>query len=131
MHTTRSRFVEHDGLRLHYLDSSGDDTDPTHHPVVFVPGMGDEAEEYHDLLDDLLPRRVLSVDVRGRGASEVPDSGWSPAHHVSDLDAIIGDSGVGRVHMASYSAPATRSVGRSRTPTGCSPSPSATTSPGT
>lgn len=108
MHTTRSRFVEHDGLRLHYLDSAGDPSaagtvDHDVPPVVFVPGMGDEADEYHDLLDDLLPRRVLSVDVRGRGRSDVPDEGWSPAQHVADLDAVITDAGVGSVHIASYS----------------------------
>ncbi len=119
MHTTRSRFVEHDGVRLHYVDSfdgAGDRAfDDSRPPVVFVPGMGDEAEEYHDLLDDLLPRRVVAVDVRGRGASGAPGpadgGGWSPAHHVADLDAVIADSGVldgdgrgtGRVHMASYS----------------------------
>jgi pimeloyl-ACP methyl ester carboxylesterase len=106
MHTTRSRFAEHDGLRLHYVDSFDSPVDAAFAPVVFVPGMGDEAEEYHDLLDELLPRRVIAVDVRGRGASgvpAVPGAGWSPAHHVSDLDAVITDAGVQRVHMASYS----------------------------
>jgi pimeloyl-ACP methyl ester carboxylesterase len=109
MHTTRSRFVEHGGVRLHYVDSFDDETvDRELAPVVFVPGMGDEADEYHGLLDDLLPRRVLSVDVRGRGRSAAPGQGWSPAHHVADLDAVIADAGVtdgadGRVHMASYS----------------------------
>jgi pimeloyl-ACP methyl ester carboxylesterase len=103
MHTTRSRFVEHDGLRLHYVDSFDDAVDSSVAPVVFVPGMGDEAEEYHDLVEELLPRRVVAVDVRGRGASDAPESGWSPAHHVADLDAVIADAGVRRVHMASYS----------------------------
>lgn len=107
MHTTRSRFVEHDGIRLHYVDSL-DEAAADLTPVVFVPGMGDEAEEYHELLDELLPRRVISVDVRGRGRSGAPGEGWSPAHHVADLDAVIADAGVleadgGRVHMASYS----------------------------
>jgi len=107
MHTTRSRFVEHDGLRLHYVDSFDHPVDAPLGgplaPVVFVPGMGDEAEEYHDLLDELLPRRVIAVDVRGRGASDLPEAGWSPAHHVADLDAVIADAGAQRVHMASYS----------------------------
>lgn len=106
MHTTRSRFVEHDGLRLHYVDTFDDTDNRALPPVVFVPGMGDEAEEYHELLDELLPRRVIAVDVRGRGAStrpEASDGGWSPAHHVADLDAVITDAGLQRVHMASYS----------------------------
>jgi pimeloyl-ACP methyl ester carboxylesterase len=108
MYTSRSGYVEHDGVRLHYVDSRGETPDDaavgaTLPPVLFVPGMGDEAEEYHELIDELLPRRVVAVDVRGRGRSDVPATGWSPAHHVADVDAVVTDAGLDRVHVASYS----------------------------
>ena len=92
--------VVRDGVRLHYLDSCGTAAVP---PVVFVPGMGDDADDYRDLLDELLPRRVLAVDLRGRGRSDAPESGWSLAHHVDDLDAVVGAAGLDQLHLASYS----------------------------
>jgi pimeloyl-ACP methyl ester carboxylesterase len=87
-------------VRVHYVDSGGPSPAP---PVVFVPGMGDEADEYHDLLDDLLPRRTIAADLRGRGRSDVPDAGYELAHHVADLDAVIADAGFDLFHLASYS----------------------------
>jgi pimeloyl-ACP methyl ester carboxylesterase len=96
----RSRYVDNDGVRVHYVDSDGDAQAP---PVLFVPGMGDEAHEYHDLLDDLLPRRAVAADLRGRGDSDVPESGYSLDHHVSDVDAVVHAAGLDRFHLASYS----------------------------
>jgi pimeloyl-ACP methyl ester carboxylesterase len=96
-----SHFSERDGVRLHYLDNGGHDAGA---PLVFVPGMGDHADEYAGLLVDLLPRRALALDLRGRGRSGVPDAGWALRDHVADVDAIVHDAGVdGPVHVASYS----------------------------
>jgi non-heme chloroperoxidase len=97
----RSRFAENGGVSVHYLDSVGEDRIGP--PVVFVPGMGDEASEYRELLDALLPRRALAVDLRGRGLSDVPEGGYALSDHVGDLDAAIGDAEVDSVHLVSYS----------------------------
>ncbi len=59
-------FIDNAGVRIHALDNEVDDT--TLPPVVVVPGMGESAEEYAWLLDALGHRRVVAVDVRGRGA---------------------------------------------------------------
>ncbi len=106
--TIRSVYVDHDGVRLHYLDSGGPADVP---PLVFVPGMGDDADEFDHLLSDLLPRRVLAVDLRGRGRSGVPDDGWGLAEHVADLDAVIRHAGLDRTHVASYSRGTSYAVG--------------------
>ena len=111
--TIRSVYVDHDGVRLHYRDSGGIDSGgpASAPPLVFVPGMGDDADEFDELLTDLLPRRVLAVDLRGRGRSQVPDRGWGLAEHVADLAAVIGHAGIGRAHIASYSRGTSYAVG--------------------
>jgi pimeloyl-ACP methyl ester carboxylesterase len=82
-----SAFVDHDGVRLHALDNGRLDAPlPT---VLAIPGMGEYADEYVWLLDALGDRRVVVVDVRGRGKSDVPDSGYTWEHHIGDLRAVV------------------------------------------
>ena len=57
-----SLFVDNDGVRLHTLDNERDGAGV---PVVTVPGLGEEADEYAWQLDELGDRRVVVVDVRG------------------------------------------------------------------
>jgi pimeloyl-ACP methyl ester carboxylesterase len=82
-----SLFVDHDRVRLHALDNGRVDALlPT---VLAIPGMGEYADEYLWLLDALGDRRVVVVDVRGRGKSDVPDSGYTWEHHIGDLRAVV------------------------------------------
>jgi pimeloyl-ACP methyl ester carboxylesterase len=82
-----SVYVDHDGVRLHALDNQR--TDAKHPAVLAVPGMGEYADEYAWLLDALGDRRVVVVDLRGRGRSDVPDSGYTWEHHIGDLRAVV------------------------------------------
>jgi len=82
-----SVFVDNDGVRLHALDNRRvDSTAPT---VLAIPGMGEYGDEYAWLLDALGDRRVVVLDVRGRGRSDVPDSGYTWEHHIGDLRAAV------------------------------------------
>jgi pimeloyl-ACP methyl ester carboxylesterase len=82
-----SVFVDNDGVRLHALDNGCTDAPlPT---VLAIPGMGEYADEYAWLLDALGERRVVVVDVRGRGRSDVPESGYTWEHHIGDLRAVV------------------------------------------
>jgi pimeloyl-ACP methyl ester carboxylesterase len=82
-----SVFVDNDGVRLHALDNGR--LDASSATVLAIPGMGEYADEYTWLLDALGDRRVVVVDVRGRGRSDVPASGYTWEHHISDLRAIV------------------------------------------
>jgi pimeloyl-ACP methyl ester carboxylesterase len=67
-----------DGLRLYARDYGPNDG--TALPVVCLPGLARNAQDFHALaealsLDEANPRRVLSLDYRGRGRSEW-DSNW-------------------------------------------------------
>jgi pimeloyl-ACP methyl ester carboxylesterase len=98
--TASSHWVHNDGVDLHYLDT-GDD-DPGRAPVLFVPGLTDAADDYADVLATF-GRRVVVVDLRGRGRSSSPASGYALDDHVSDLDAITGAAAIDRFHLATFS----------------------------
>jgi pimeloyl-ACP methyl ester carboxylesterase len=82
-----SVFVDHDGVRIHALDNRRVDAELP--PVLVVPGMGEYADEYDWLLDALGERRVVVVDVRGRGRSDVPDRGYRWEDHIGDLRSAV------------------------------------------
>lgn len=88
-------------VRVHYVELDAPTDART--PVVFVPGFGEEAAEHEQLLDRIAPRRALAVDLRGRGRSDVPSTGYRLEDHVQDLDAVVTEAGLDRVHLVSYS----------------------------
>lgn len=96
-----SRWAASGGLRIHYLDSTPPAASGL--PLLFVPGMSDWAEEYHDILEWFAPRRALAVDLRGRGKSDAPETGYALEHHVEDLEAAIAAAGLERFHLATFS----------------------------
>jgi non-heme chloroperoxidase len=55
------------------------------------------------MLGCLSPRRVLVVEVRGRGRSEAPVSGYAAADHVADLTAVLQEEAIGRFHLMTFS----------------------------
>ena len=88
-----SKFVDNDGVRVHYLDNERDGSGV---PVLTVPGMGEEADEYAWQLDALGDRRVVVVDVRGRGHSDAPAHGYTWQHHYGDVLAVLAATGLDR-----------------------------------
>ena len=67
-----SVFADHDGVRIHALDN---ERVGFARPARRRPGMGESADEFAWMLDALGDRRVLIVDVRGRGGSDAPEHG--------------------------------------------------------
>ncbi len=85
-----SVFVSNAAVRLHVLDNGRVSALP---PVVVVPGMGEYADEYAWMLDRLGDRlgapRILVVDLRGRGSSDAPHTGYAWEDHIGDLRAVV------------------------------------------
>ncbi|MDT5330641.1 MAG: hypothetical protein QOF31_1938, partial [Mycobacterium sp.] len=77
-----SRFTYNGDVRIHYLDSGGDDRGA---PIVFVPGMTDIADDYVEVMP-LFGRRTIVVELRGHGKSGAPVNGY-------DLTTLSGDVG--------------------------------------
>lgn len=99
--TDAAVFVDNDGVRLHALDNRR--TDGPLSPVLAIPGMGEHADEYSWLLDALGDRRVVVVDVRGRGRSDVPESGYTWEHHIGDLRAVVAALAIDRPVIVAFS----------------------------
>lgn len=94
------RFVHVNGLRLHYLEHSGEGP-----LLVLMHGLSANAHCFDGLVQaGLSPRfRVLSVDLRGRGLSDKPSSGYSMAEHAADILGLLDTLGPGPVVLGGHS----------------------------
>jgi non-heme chloroperoxidase len=99
--TVIERFTNRSGVKIRYLDNAPED--PAGLPILFSPGITDFADEYGALLEYFLPRRALVVEVRGRGGSEAPPTGYAVADHIRDLEAIIDEERLDRLHVMTFS----------------------------
>jgi pimeloyl-ACP methyl ester carboxylesterase len=85
------RFVDVNGLRIHYVDWGGSGK-----PFVMVHGLDRVARTFDHLAVRFSPAyRVLAIDMRGHG-----DSGWDPKgrylveDHVGDLEGVVQQLGL-------------------------------------
>jgi pimeloyl-ACP methyl ester carboxylesterase len=80
------RFVYVNNIQLHYLDHLGGDP-----PLVLMPGLTANACSFDGLIKAGLSPvlRVLALDLRGRGLSQKPDSGYSMADHCADVLGLL------------------------------------------
>jgi pimeloyl-ACP methyl ester carboxylesterase len=91
------KFVDANGLRLHYLDY-GRDGAPW---VVCVHGLTANAHNFDGLAPHLaLKYHVISVDVRGRGESQWgPPTEYLPQNYVTDLARMLEQLGIARASL--------------------------------
>jgi pimeloyl-ACP methyl ester carboxylesterase len=95
-----SFFIETNGIRLHYLDHASDGP-----PLLLVPGLTANSHAFDGLVAAGLSERlrVLVPDMRGRGSSDKPDSGYTMADHAADLVGMIHGLGLRRVIVGGHS----------------------------
>lgn len=111
------RFVDNAGVRIEYRvrEVAGAGADRT--PVVFIPGMSADASVWENnvalvgALDAAGPRKLVAVSLRGRGASDCPDHGWTPQDHQSDIAAVVRAEKLGRYHLVAHSMGVAYAVG--------------------
>jgi pimeloyl-ACP methyl ester carboxylesterase len=103
------QWCDNAGVRLHYLDSGERGTGAA--PVLVVPGWPEAAAEYTWLGDALGERRVVVADVRGRGESAAPPHGYSFAHHVGDLGAIVAAAALAPPVLVAFSRGSSYALG--------------------
>ncbi len=98
--TVHDRFVETNGIRLHYLDSSG--AGPA---LVLAPGLTANAHSFGGLLRLGLGdvARVIALDLRGRGESDSPPSGYTMEEHARDVIGLLDALELDRVVMGGHS----------------------------
>ncbi len=94
-----SRFVEANGIRLHYLEHEG--SGPT---LLLAHGLSANAHFFDVLARWLTPAvRVLAFDLRGRGLTDQPAAGYSMADHSADLLGALDALGLDRVLLGGHS----------------------------
>jgi pimeloyl-ACP methyl ester carboxylesterase len=94
------KYVETNGIRLHYLEFPG--KDPT---VVLMPGLSANAHFFKGVVNaGLVPSlHVFAVDLRGRGESDHPASGYSMADHAADVLGLMDQLKLGRIILGGHS----------------------------
>jgi non-heme chloroperoxidase len=95
------RWTTRSGVRIRFLDNSPSASVGL--PILLSPGVTDFAGEYAEVLKFLLPRRVVVVEVRGRGESDAPATGYTAADHADDLAAVLDEAGIDRFHLMTFS----------------------------
>lgn len=87
-----------DGLTLHARDYPGA---ADRAPVICIHGLTRNARDFEDLAPGIVGatgRRVLAVDVRGRGASQraADPMSYNPGLYAVDILALLDDQAIGR-----------------------------------
>jgi 3-oxoadipate enol-lactonase len=73
-------------------------------PIVLVPGLGQGAWAWRDVVSQLAPeRRVLSPDVAGTGTRNEEAARRSIDDMATDLDELLRSAGIERAHVAGLS----------------------------
>jgi microsomal epoxide hydrolase len=95
----QSRFFRtSDGVRLHYLSAGAGPT------LLLVPGWCMPAWIFEAQIEALAPRfRVVALDPRGQGRSDVPRGGYDPARRGRDVAEMIATLGEPRLVLAGWS----------------------------
>ncbi|WP_189621984.1 alpha/beta fold hydrolase [Novosphingobium colocasiae] len=86
-----------DGLKLHFRDYAGGEGGKA--PVVCLPGLTRNARDFETLAERIAPeRRVLCLDLRGRGDSEYAkdSTNYVPAQYIDDLLVLLDQEGIER-----------------------------------
>lgn len=105
--TTPGRTADVGGVRLRYLDHAGGEP-----PLVLLHGLSANAHSFGGLVAaGLAPaHRVIAPDLRGRGASDKPATGYTMADHARDVLGLLDHLGLGRVVLGGHSFGALLSI---------------------
>ena len=101
-HQPQDRYVEVDGLRLHYLDWGNEDGPP----MLLLHGLQDCARSWDFFAASLCSQyHVLALDHRGHGDSAWADSArYRLRDYLADVDALVGLRQLERVTLIGHSA---------------------------
>ncbi|MEJ0063802.1 MAG: alpha/beta hydrolase [Alphaproteobacteria bacterium] len=92
-----SRFVEVNGVRLHYLiEGKGD-------PVVLLHGYAETSHMWLPLMAELAKTHtVIAPDLRGAGQSSAPPDGYTKAAMAQDIHALVQKLGYDHIGIVGH-----------------------------
>lgn len=72
--------------------------------VLCLHGITANCRSWDMIAQALIPEyTVIALDLRGRGASDKPASGYSSDHHIRDIIGVMDALGIDRVHLMGHS----------------------------
>lgn len=94
------RYVDANGIRIHLIDHGGGGP-----PLVLAPGLTSNCRVFDGLVAAGLRSSAhpFALDLRGRGESDRPVSGYGLADHADDVVAVLDSIGVDRFVMGGHS----------------------------
>ena len=94
------RYLEVNGVRTHFLDIGAGEP-----PIVLLHGLSANANSFGGLIGAGLSSRfrVVAPDLRGRGQTAAPASGYRMADHAADVLALLDALGLERVVLGGHS----------------------------
>jgi pimeloyl-ACP methyl ester carboxylesterase len=96
---SRSAFAEVNGIKLHYLDWSGDGP-----PLILVHGIGDNPHVFQDLATARRADfRIVAYARRGHGRSDAPPGPYDSAMLTEDLHQLLNTLGIQQAHLLGWS----------------------------
>jgi pimeloyl-ACP methyl ester carboxylesterase len=91
-------FYSNDNLKLFYTD------DGAGFPLVLCHGFGQDSSAWIDPHPLLVQHfRVLAIDIRGCGRSEVPKTAYTLADVARDIQVLLRSLGIEKTHIAGFS----------------------------
>ncbi len=94
-----SHYVATNGITLHYEEHAGGPP-----ALVLIHGLTANCRCFDVLAGQLAPQlRMLAPDMRGRGLSDGPASGYTMADHAADLLGMLDALGLERVALGGHS----------------------------
>jgi len=95
----RDGYFESGDVRLHYLEYGSDGQ-----PLVIVPGITSPAITWGFIAEKLADgHRVIVLDVRGRGLSDKPTTGFTLPDYAADVAALLGALDLDRADVLGHS----------------------------
>jgi pimeloyl-ACP methyl ester carboxylesterase len=91
--------VKGDDLMIHLAVWEGEGKD-----ILCVHGITANCRCWDVMASELSPgHRVMAMDLRGRGLSDKPPTGYALAHHLRDMERILEEMGIGRAVIMGHS----------------------------
>ena len=96
----KSHYINTNNIKLHYLNFEGEQ--PT---ILLMHGLTANAHAFDGLIAaGLSPTfNVLSVDLRGRGESDAPETGYTMKEHAADIIGLMDALHIEKVILAGHS----------------------------
>lgn len=97
-----SRIIPVNNINIHFLEniSNNDNSKKT---IILAHGLSANAQSFNSIVDKLSEYHMISVDLRGRGLSDKPKTGYTMADHANDIIALMDRLGIKKSALGGHS----------------------------